>query len=388
MRAILTSLLLCGLAMPALAQGDIKRPSPNQPAQPARPEPPAERNVEVSNGTDTVIREIYVFTLGAAQGAAQGADRLGAAVLPVGRSFTLRLGRGGECRQAMRIVWQDDSEETRPIDICTTRSLALTDANRRDIALRNDSDVTLMQVFIFPRGTPDAGPDRLGRATVAPGGEFRLRLRGFASCEVTVRAAFLGMPVETREVDICASPQLAFGDPNIPLREVQVTNRSGVTLQSIYATAQPGTNWGADRLGADVLAAGASFSMRVRSIECRVRVRAVFQNRREEVREGVDLCAAQPIIFHGQRRVALGSLYARPIVGIYLSAVEEGDWGPNQIQAPLTRNGTAEISTDGGCRADLRIVFDNEGAEELRNFDICRHQAITLRPGWVTEARE
>ncbi|MCX7371491.1 MAG: hypothetical protein NTW56_03480 [Alphaproteobacteria bacterium] len=384
MRAILTSLLLCGLAMPALAQGDIKRPGPAQPAQPARPEPAPERNLEVTNSTDTVIREVYVYTLGGPQ----GPDRLGAAVLPVGRNFSLRLGRVAECRQVMRIVWQDESEETRPVDVCATRSLALTDDNRRDIALRNDTDATLMQVFIFARGTPDAGPDRLGRATVAPGGEFRLRLRGFQACEVTVRAAFQGLPAETREADICARPQLAFGDPNVPLREVQVTNRSGVALQSIYATTQPGTNWGPDRLGADVLAAGASFAMRMRTGECRARIRAVFQNRREELREGVDLCAAQPIIFHGQRRLALGNLYERPIAGIYLSAVEEGDWGANQISAPLTRNGTAEISTDGGCRADLRIVFDNESAEELRNFDICRHQAITLRPGWVTEARE
>lgn len=381
MRAILSSLLLCALAMPALAQGDIKRPTPGQPAQPAAP---AERSLEVTNNTDTVIREIYVFT----QGGNQGADRLGADVLPAGRSYTLRLGRVAECRQVMRIVWQDESEESRAVDVCTTRTLALTDANRRDIALRNDTDATLMQVFIFARGTPDAGPDRLGRATVAPGGEFRLRLRGFSACEVTVRAAFQGLPAETRDADICARPQLAFGDPNVPQREVQVTNRSGVTLQSIYATTQPGTNWGPDRLGANVLAAGASFAMRMRTQECRVRIRAVFQNRREEVRENIDICAAQPIVFHGQRRVALGNLYERPITAIYLSAVEEGDWGPNQISAPLTRNGTAEISTDGNCRADLRIVFDNESAEELRNFDICRHQAITLRPGWVTEARE
>jgi hypothetical protein len=42
---------------------------------------------------------------------------------------------------------------------------------------------------------------------------------------------------------------------------------------------------------------------------------------------------------------------------------------------------------DGDCQADLRIVFDNNAAEELRGFDMCRNAAITLRPGWVTEAR-
>jgi hypothetical protein len=36
---------------------------------------------------------------------------------------------------------------------------------------------------------------------------------------------------------------------------------------------------------------------------------------------------------------------------------------------------------DGECQADLRIVFDNNAAEELRGFDMCRNAAITLRPG-------
>jgi hypothetical protein len=118
-----------------------------------------------------------------------------------------------------------------------------------------------------------------------------------------------------------------------------------------------------------------------------VRLRAVFQNRREEVRDAVNICGPQPVIFQGARRMALGSVYERPIKGIYLSPVEAADWGPNQISAPLGNGGTAEISMDGECQADLRIVFDNNAAEELRGFDMCRNAAITLRPGWVAEAR-
>ncbi len=384
MRAILAGLLVVGLAMPALApaalaQGDVKRP----PAPPARPAAPAERAVELLNRTDTTVRELYIFV----PGQPLGPDRLGADVVPAGSSYTLRLRGVADCRQSMRVVWADESEESRVLDVCAERRVVLTDENRRDVELRNDTDAVLMQVFIFPRGGQEPGPDRLGRATVAPNDGFRLRIRGLRECQVTVRASFQGLPVETREADICTAPTLAFGDSSVPLREVQVVNRSSVTLQVIHATPRR-DNWGPDRLGQNVLPAGQSFAMRLRSQECRVRVRAIFENRREELREEVDVCAGTPIVFHGARRMALGSLYDRPIVGVYLSSATDRDWGPNQLTAPMARGGTAEIGTDGECRADLRIVFDNEGAEELRNFDICRNRAITLRPGWVAETRE
>jgi hypothetical protein len=41
------------------------------------------------------------------------------------------------------------------------------------------------------------------------------------------------------------------------------------------------------------------------------------------------------------------------------------------------------LAMDGGCQADLRIVFATSGAEERRNLDICQTRRIVLRPGWV-----
>ncbi len=370
-------------ATPAVAQ-KFGPPAGAPPPSPARPAPAPERSLEIVNRSDTTIRQIFVFPPGQA-GRSEGPDRLGADVLPAGRNYTLRLGRVAQCQAQLRAIWEDSSEETLPVNICTTQQFVLSDERRREIQLSNDTDNTLMQVFIFERGSADPGPDRLGADVVAPNDTFRIRMRGFTACQVTVRAAFQGAPAETRQVDICAEPRLGFGDPSVPLREVTVTNRSSVTLQSVFATRTP--NWGADRLGAEVVEPGQSFQMRLRSTECQMRVRALFQNRREEVREAVDVCAGQPIVFLGARRMALGSVYERPIQGIYLSATEAADWGPNQIAAPLANGGTAELSQDGSCQADLRIVFDNNAAEELRDFDMCRHAAITLRPGWVTEAR-
>ncbi len=390
MRRTLGSLLAVTLMAWPLAAGHAQKPPATPPqAAPNRPAPPPERQLNLINRTDTTIRQVFVFAQGdATRGQAargEGPDRLGTDVLPAGQSYTLRLGRIAPCQQQLRAVWEDATEETLTIDVCRQQELALTDERRRDIQVVNDSDNQLMQIFIFERGSQEPGPDRLGAATVAPNDNFRIRMRGFTACQVTVRAAFQGAAAETRQADICAEPRLAFGDATIPLREVTVTNRSAVTLQSIYASRTP--NWGADRLGSAVLEPGQSFAMRLRSAECQVRLRAVFQNRREEVREAVDVCGAQPIIFQGARRMALGSVYERPITGIYLSPVESADWGPNQLSAPIGNGGTAEIGMDGECQADLRVVFDNAAAEELRGFDMCRNAAITLRPGWVTEAR-
>lgn len=384
----LSALIVAGLMAGAGAQ-NLKPPAGGAPRGTQQPQ--QERVLNLVNRSDTVLRQLYVFR----QGAPEGPDRLGADMVPAGASYPIRLGRVADCRLLVRAIWQDESEETRAIDVCAERQLVLTDEGRRDVQVVNDTDATLMQVFLMPRGGNDPGPDRLGAAMVPAGENFRIRLRGFAACEVTVRAAFAGLPAETRDANICEQPRLAFGDPSIPLRELQVVNRSSVVLQQLYAlplaqgaTPPAAPNWGPDRLGASVIGAGRDFPIRIRSGECRVVLRAVFANRREEIRDNVNICTPQPVVFQGSRRLAIGNLYERPITGIYLSPVEERDWGNNQLSAPISQNGTAELGMEGGCRADLRIVFDNESAEELRNFDMCRNPAITLRPGWVTEARQ
>ena len=246
MRRHLGSILAVTLLVLPMAAALAQKPSVSPPpAPPNRTAPPADRQLNLINRTDTAIRQVFVFAQGQA-GRGEGPDRLGTDMLPAGQRYTLRLGRVTPCQQQLRAVWEDATEEVVAIDVCRQQELTLTDERRRDIQVVNDTDNQLMQIFIFERGSQEPGPDRLGAATVAPSDSFRLRLRGFAACQVTVRAAFQGAEAETRQADICAEPRLSFGDSTIPLREVTVTNRSAVTLQSLYASRTP--NWGADRL--------------------------------------------------------------------------------------------------------------------------------------------
>lgn len=370
-RMLLIFLLACG---PALAQ-------PAKPPPPS-PAPAAERNILLRNNSQSVLREIYLWNPPARE---QGPDRLGAEVVRPGASFALRLGRG-PCEMEMRAVFEDGSAEARSgVNVCTTRELVLDDRATRAVEVVNNTDVELMQLFLARPGV--VGPDRLGAATVPGSDSFNLRLRGETECRFEARAVFRGARAEVRqEVDLCATPRIVFGDPSVPLREVTVANRTSRVLRELYATAGEGAEWGADRLGATVLNPGQSFLLRIRNPACRVRLRAVFADNRAEEQADVEICGGQTVAFAPARRLTLVHAHGRAVREVYLSSVQDSDWGENQLgERPLTSGERRELASDIPCEADLRIVFDNGNAEEARNINICTRAEITLRPGWVLE---
>ncbi|TCH96203.1 hypothetical protein EJV46_21730 [Roseococcus sp. SYP-B2431] len=387
LRLLLALTLLAG---PALAQKAGPAPAPPAPSGKSGPSAPtpgpgrpgqANREILLRNNSQSALREVYLWE-GAASARSQGPDRLGADMVAAGRTYRLNLGRVG-CQMRLRAVFEDGSAEARPVDVCQTRELVLDDSNTRPVDITNNTDAELMQLYL---ARPDAaGPDRLGSATVPANDSFRIRLRGETGCEFEARAVFRGSREAVRQpVNLCTTPSIAFGDPAVPLREITVANRSRRVMRELYAAAGTGA-WGPDRLGSAVLAPGQSILLRTRSQECRVRLRAVFADNRALEQTDVDLCGGQPVTFSTARRVTLVQNHARPVREAYLSDIADSDWGANLLAAPLPNGQRREIGTDGGCRADLRIVFDNGNAEEARNIDICARTEIELKPGWVAE---
>jgi hypothetical protein len=373
------------LLLMMMMAGPVSLPLGAQPAKPSEPAPTpgvsAERNLILRNNSQSVLRELYLWNPPARE---QGPDRLGADVVRPGAAFPLRLGPGA-CQMEMRAVFEDGSVESRPLtDACTASELVLDDRNTRTVELVNNTDTELLQLFLARPGL--VGPDRLGAATVPGSDSFTLRLRGEAQCEFEARAVFRGAAAEQRQnVNLCTTPRISFGDASVPLREVTVANRSRRVLRELYAVPGPGA-WGADRLGASVLNPGQSFLLRIRNAECRFRMRAVFADNRAEERAEVDICGGQEIVFAAARQVTLVHAHGRAVREVYLSSVQETDWGENLLGAqPLTAGQRRDLSTDSGCEADLRVVFDNGNAEEARNINICQRPEITLRPGWVVE---
>lgn len=274
----------------------------------------------------------------------------------------------------------------------------------REFNLQNETDLTLRELYVAPPGAAERGPDRLGSDTVAPGAAYRVRLGRTRDCVFDVTAVWQdGSEEVRRRVDLCRTPRLVLGDPSVPTLEVAVANRSPVVLRELYAvraadgaaSSRGASDWGPDRLGAEVIEAGGEFRMRLRSRECLFDLRAVYADDREEVRQRQDLCASRAIAFdrsgvprQPRRSLVLLNRHLATVQEVYVSPSTESDWGPDRLgQALLAVGSEATAELEGGCEVDIRVIFPNGGAEERREVDICETTRIVLRPGWVLADR-
>jgi hypothetical protein len=391
LRVILASLL--ALAAPAAAQLEGEEAAQPRPA--AAPRVPA-REAAVANNTDRVLRELYVHP---ADSEDRGPDRLGNGVLPPRATLRVpleRRARGGCAYQAVA-VFEDGEEERRRFDACRSPRAAFADTGPvREVEVQNDTDTALRELYLAPPGARERGRDRLGSETVAAGESSRVRLRGAApaACVFDVRAVFADDAEEARErVDLCRTPRLAFGDPAAPVREVPVVNRGRAAIREVYARPAGGAGWGADRLGAAVVAPRDDFRLRVRSRACRFDLRAVSNGNREEVKERVDLCAVQGVVFgerpdEAPRRVVLLNGHARTVRQAFLAPAKSGEWGEDALGR---RGDRARRRVRGDLRGRLprrppRGVRHGSGGGAPR-IDICADTVIALRPGWTLDER-
>ena len=385
----LTMALAClALLLPGAARAQ-------QPAN-QRNEP---REVTVANETDRTLQQLYVWRTGTP---AQGEDRLGTNVLPPRASLRVPLGRSTNCNWEVRAIFDEGDEIRRRLDVCRAPRAVLADSGpRREVDIANDSDLELRELYLFPPGSADQGRDRLGTSTVPAGETFKLRLRGDAmrECVWDVRGVFADDTEDRKtRLDICRTPRIAFGDPDLPTRETPVLNRGRRTLRELYAAPAAPEGplpaeraWGPDRLGSAVIAARESFRLRVRSRDCAFDLRGVYDDDSAEVRRNIDLCVVQGVVFGEQatadaqpRGVTLVNRHGRTIQQAYVSPTESRDWGDDVLgNGVLAVGGSIEAKAVSGCRADLRIVFDTGAAEERREVDICARPSVTLRPGWT-----
>ncbi|GAA0569983.1 hypothetical protein GCM10009416_05660 [Craurococcus roseus] len=389
LRVVLASLV--ALAAPAAAQ-----PAGEDAAQRPAPRAPA-REATVANDTGRVLRELFVHPAGAED---RGPDRLGNGVLPPRASLRVPLDRRpATCAWQAVAVFEDGEEERRRFDACrgAPRAAFADTGPAREVEVQNDTDVALRELYLSPPGSRERGRDRLGSETVEAGGSHVLRLRGAgqAACVFDVRAVFADDTEQARErVDLCRARRMAFGDATAPVREVPVVNRGRAGIRELYARpAGGGGGWGADRLGAATIAPRDDFRLRVRSRDCRFDLRAVSASNREEVKDGVDLCAVQGVVFgerpdEAPRRVVLLNDHRRTVRQAFLAPTKGSDWGEDVLGAAVIIPGARyEAAFEGGCHADLRVVFDTEAAEERRAIDICAETLIALRPGWTLDER-
>lgn len=381
MQRLILVALLFGWVAPLLAQ----------PA-PAPPRPP--REAIVANDTTRALLQLF---LDPADGAEEGADRLGDGTLPPRASIRIPLERGRLCVYSLRAVFVDGEEERRRVDLCRNARVSLNDAGpRRAFEVLNATDLALRELYAWPTDQAGPGRDRLGSAIIAAGESLGLVFRNTTACLFDLRAVFEDDSVEIRaRADLCRAPRVVFGDPDAPLRDLAVTNRGRGSVRELYLRPNGARDWGPDRLGSGVLEPRATVRVRIRGRGCAYELRAVREDGREERRGALDLCVEATVVLGGAavaeagtRKVTLSNGFARGIREVFLAPAEAGEWGEDALGREVLGPGARqEIEFEGGCRADLRIVFDTAAAEERRDIDICASPALALRPGWTLDPR-
>jgi hypothetical protein len=183
----------------------------------------------------------------------------------------------------------------------------------------------------------------------------------------------------------------AQDDPSFNL-----VNRSGRTINEIYASPVTQQQWGRDQLGTGVLPAGRSFAVRLDPRGgCRTDIMVVYAGGEREERRDVDTCRTTDVVFpataaqapptggkQGTERSAaatgnpsfnLINRGTRTIQEFYASPASQSTWGPDRLGAGVLPAGdTFPVRLPvGECAYDLRVVWADGESEERRNVNTC-----------------
>ncbi len=178
-------------------------------------------------------------------------------------------------------------------------------------------------------------------------------------------------------------------------RDLTVANHGAKAINELYVSPASADHWGADRLGDDTLAPGRTLRLKLGRVrDCEFDVQAVYEDASREETKGVNVCRAHMIAFDGSaataplaatHEVTLANRAARPIQQVLISPSDAGDWGEDRLgEKSISVGEAASVRYRGDCVADIRVVFDNRGAEERRGVDLCARRRIVIQPGWTT----
>lgn len=167
--------------------------------------------------------------------------------------------------------------------------------------LVNRTGRVIERAYASPAAQDTWGPDRLGDSMLPSGRSIPVRLPADGNCVYDVRVEYQGGGEdEQRGVNACSIVDVVFGggagqratqrgatnDPSF-----RIVNRSGRQINEVYATAANVDTWGADRMGSEVVPAGATHIVRIRPDgNCVYDVRVVYHDGTSAEKRGVNLC--------------------------------------------------------------------------------------------------
>ena len=172
------------------------------------------------------------------------------------------------------------------------------DAPNPSFYLVNRSNQAINEAYASPNSARNWGSDRLGDATVAPGGNAAVRLLADGNCVFDLRVVYEdGHADERRAVNTCGVDNISFGgaeptpagnpahDPSF-----RIVNRGQREIDELYARTAGSRNWGADRLGDATIDAESYRVIRLPAGQCMWDVRLVFDDGPPLERRRVNLC--------------------------------------------------------------------------------------------------
>ncbi|WP_198371045.1 hypothetical protein [Roseomonas rosulenta] len=182
--------------------------------------------------------------------------------------------------------------------------------------LVNRSNRTIYEAYASPSSDSNWGQDRLGTNVVPAGRSFVIRLpQGECTYDVRVVYDRQGGPAEERRnINLCNVTDLTFdgrqaqqggqppqgqqrppgpppaaagptGNPSFNL-----VNQGRATVMQVFASLATDQNWGPDRLGADTVAPGAVYPIRLPEGPCMYDIRFVYDSGQPQERRNVNLC--------------------------------------------------------------------------------------------------
>ena len=364
-------------------------------------------------------------------------DILIASVLNEGATFTGRFTRSEGCTYDVTATFDGDAEEQtlQQRNLCTNREVVFQAGNQApapgaqggqgggaaqeqiQVEIVNRGSITIQTLNARPARANSWGRDRLGSEVIAARNSFTLRVpRG--NCQYDVRVTFDGNREEVRRnVNLCETRELAFTGPALApgrgarkapanqgeqrpaISDVTVVNEGNKIIEALFISSSKVSTWGEDRLGTQRIEPGARFSTQVeRDNQCNFDFRIVYQGGREERRMRQNICDRREIAFGGPnalridgggpedgRRLVFLNQGRGDVRELYLTPVSDSHWGDDRLGSemlPRKFRFEVRIPNEGGCRWDLKIVYEGGQTVEKRDQDFCANPEIQVgRPG-------
>lgn len=164
-----------------------------------------------------------------------------------------------------------------------------------------------------------------------------------------------------------------------------LVNRSGGAISRVFATPSGQSNWGQNRLTANIPAGGNAAIRLPADGQCVYDIRVTYANGRNEDRRGLNTCEVDNLSFPANREAArpipaedpsfvLINRGKSPVNELYLSVTDDDSWGQDRLGDENVPRGASKVIRlpPGECVYDVRVVFANGEANEKRRLNLCQ----------------